>query len=363
MPWVTPSLEALRSLNRDNVTAQLRSGPMIPNSVLRVMSDSNAGVAYLTLLFINWLALQLLPDTAEKEWLDRFGSIWVGGRKPSTFASGIALLSGIAGAVVPAGTVLSAVGNAGAVGFQTTAPVTLGGGPTAVNIVAVAPGANGIPAGSVIGLSVALGGVNSQGTIAAMGDGSPQESDDELRVRVLDRIREPPMGGDAFDYVQWALAVPGVTRAWCAPNEMGIGTVVVRFMMDDLRADQGGFPTADDIAAVTAYLDTTRPVTVKDFWCVAPIPTPVDFTIRNLDPNTPETWQAIIASVNAMLLAKARPAYAVDGVLNPAQTIYAAWVSDAILKAAGVVSFDLAMSDAVMPDNGNMAVLGSVIHG
>jgi uncharacterized phage protein gp47/JayE len=66
--------------------------------------------------------------------------------------------------------------------------------------------------------------------------GTDQETDDELRLRVLTRIRQPPMGGDADDYVAWALAVPGVTRAWCSPLEMGIGTVTVRVMCDDLRA-------------------------------------------------------------------------------------------------------------------------------
>ena len=78
--------------------------------------------------------------------------------------------------------------------------------------------------------------------------GTDEETDEELRARVLRRIRQPPMGGDAYDYVAWALAVPGVTRAWCSPLEMGIGTVTVRFMMDDLRADNDGFPIADDIA-------------------------------------------------------------------------------------------------------------------
>jgi len=39
------------------------------------MADANAGLGYLTLLYIDWLAKQLLPDTAETEWLDRRGVI------------------------------------------------------------------------------------------------------------------------------------------------------------------------------------------------------------------------------------------------------------------------------------------------
>jgi len=46
-------------------------------------------------------------------------------------------------------------------------------------------------------------------------------------ARYIDLYRQPPQGGDLFDYIEWALEVPGVTRAWCNPLGMGTGTVVV----------------------------------------------------------------------------------------------------------------------------------------
>ena len=101
MSWSTPTLKALRALNRDNVTANLRSGPMIPNSVLRVMADSNAGLAYLTLLFIQWLSLQLLPDTAEDEWLIRWANIKGVPIGNASYASGTVTISGLEDTVVP----------------------------------------------------------------------------------------------------------------------------------------------------------------------------------------------------------------------------------------------------------------------
>ena len=70
MPWTTPPLDDVRKQNRDYITARLHSAAMVPNSVLRVLSDANAGLAFLVLLYIDWLALQLLPDTAETEWLE-----------------------------------------------------------------------------------------------------------------------------------------------------------------------------------------------------------------------------------------------------------------------------------------------------
>jgi uncharacterized phage protein gp47/JayE len=171
---------------------------------------------------------------------------------------------------------------------------------------------------------------------------------------VLLRIQQPPQGGDQTDYEQWALAVPGVTRAWCAPLEMGIGTVTVRFMCDDLRASNNGFPLLQDINAVSAYLDTVRPVAVKDIFVVAPIPQPINAQINLLNDDTSATRAAIEDSLNAMLLAQAAPG----------QTIFAAWKSAAILDAPGVISFDLQNTlDDVMQSPGNMGTLGDVIYG
>jgi uncharacterized phage protein gp47/JayE len=65
------------------------------------------------------------------------------------------------------------------------------------------------------------------------------ESVDSLRSRMLEKYAAPPQGGDLQDYVTWALEVPGVTRAW---SYGGSGTVVLYFMMDEVRADKDGFP-------------------------------------------------------------------------------------------------------------------------
>ena len=149
-----------------------------------------------------------------------------------------------------------------------------------------------------------------------------------------------------------ALAVPGVTRAWAAP-EQGTGTITIRFLMDDLRASDDGWPTPADVETVAAYIDSVRPVTVKDCYVLAPIKEFIDITIANLVPNTPEVQAAIEQSVRDMLFAKA----------SPGQTIYAAWVSYAIMEAAGVQSFQLVTTDDyVMPSLGHMAVLSTILY-
>ncbi len=53
------------------------------------------------------------------------------------------------------------------------------------------------------------------------------ETDGDYLARLLNRIQQPPAGGNANDYIQWALAVTNVQNAWCFPLAQGLGTVDV----------------------------------------------------------------------------------------------------------------------------------------
>jgi uncharacterized phage protein gp47/JayE len=351
MPWTTPTLDEVRKQNRDYITARLHSAAMIPNSVLRVLADANAGLAFLVLLYIDWLSRQLLPDTAETEWLDRHAEIWLpgAGRKPATFASGSGAVTGIGGTVLPQATQL--VGSAGVL-YETTEQIIVGTGATPVGIRAIDAGAAGnLDEGSSLAFVNALAGVDGIVTIVTMDGGVDMETDDELRERVLERIRQPPMGGAAYDYVAWAKQVPGVTRAWASP-EQGPGTMTVRFLMDDLRADDDGWPTPADIETVAAYIDLRRPVTVKDCYVMAPIKEFLDMTITDLVSDDEATRAAIEQSIQNMLYAQA----------SPGQTIYRSWVDEAISNAVGEDHHTLTFDDAVMPAPGYMALLGTILY-
>jgi len=357
MPWATPTLRDVRSIVRDRITGSLPGADAsVPNSVLRVLSDTQGGLCHLTLQYIDWLALQLLPDTAEKEWLDRHGDIWLNnadgstGRKVATLAEGQIEMTGIGGTVVPSGTrfVYSNVN------YEITSEVIIQpSSPTPAPVRALDAGVIGnIEAGTTISLITTVPGLDGSGTVIALDGGTDEESDDLLRVRVLERIRNPPMGGAAHDYVAWAKAVPGVTRAWAAA-EQGPGTITVRFLMDDLRADDDGWPTPGDIQTVHNYIDQMRPVTVMGCYVLAPIKQFIDITILDLVPNTTAAMGEIEANLREMLLLKA----------TPGATIYAAWISYAIMSAPSVQSFNLVTTnDHHMPSLGHMAVLGTIYY-
>lgn len=352
MPFALPDLPTVRRTNRDNLAAFLEGADAsVPNSALRVLSDMNAGGAFLNLKYLQWLARNFLPDTAEKGWLDRWAYILFGGRKAATFASGTITVTGTQGVRLPAGSVLA---TSDGIQYQTTAEVYLSATATPVAVTCLTAGAIGNrDQGALLSLTVAVSSVNAQATVVLIDGGADTESDDDLRVRILLRIRNPPMGGCATDYEQWTLSLPGVSRVWVAPMEMGIGTVTVRLACDQLRASNGGLPTADDLALAKAYLDTVRPVTVADLFVLAPIPQGIAPRILNLSNDTPSVRLAIEAALQAMLLEKAAPG----------QTIFACWISDAITGAVGDATFDLATGDFVMANAGAIASLRPVFGG
>jgi len=348
---------------RNDVTMALQGAVAYGNKVLRVMSDTMAGLASLVLKYIDWLALQLLPDTAETIWLDRHGQIWLvnadgsKGRKMASPARGTVTTTGTAGIIVP---VASQIGNINGALYETIEEITIGSGPTEVAILADTPGTIGnMVQGDTLSFVAQPAGVDSTVTVVTLTGGAETETDDDLRSRVLQRIQQPPMGGDASDYVQWAERLPMVTRAWCAPMEMGIGTITVRFMSDALRDYQGGFPTSDDVAAVAAYLDTVRPVSIKDIFVEAPIAEPINYSVE-LANDSLSLRAETEASVKDMLRKSAAPASSSGGNLIPATTIYAAWVSEAISRVTR--DFTLTMSDHPMPNDGCIAVLGTVTY-
>lgn len=355
MPWNTPTLAEVRRLARDLTVAYLPGADAnVPNTVLRVTSDTNAALAHENLLYLDWLALQIMIDTAEAEWLDRWAQIWLGGRKAATYASGTVLIPGIEGTVIPVATRMQ--GPSGAI-YETIEEVTLLSTPTTVSIHSVTEGdISNLETGTPLALIDAVSGADGTPTVVLLTGGADVEGTELLRARVLERIRKPPMGGSDYDYVAWAKEVPAVTRAWAAPLEMGIGTVTVRFMMDDLRANDNtsvdGFPLPEDVAIVESYLNSKRPVAVKDFFVEAPIPQPINMTISGLVNDTSAVRSAIRQNLHDML----------DERAEPGQKVFRSWVDEAISQAVGEDSHELTFSTTNMASNGHLAVLGTITY-
>ena len=234
-----------------------------------------------------WMARQVLPDTADPEYLERHAALRGITRKPAVAASGSVAATGAPGTVIPAG---EAVRHAATgLTFLTAEQAVIGAqGSALIAVLAAQPGVTPIYRDEPVLWVQAPDGVTSQALLTLSG-GQAAESDAELLARLLDYMRHPPGGGNASDYRQWALAVPGITRAWTFPNRRGLGTVDVAVLGPD------GFAAPAAIAAAQTVVDAKRPAACLDAWVCSPTPVAVNVTVAvRLDPT--QTTLAICAA-------------------------------------------------------------------
>jgi uncharacterized phage protein gp47/JayE len=354
MPFDRPTLPELRDRIRRDFNARLPGADaLLRQSNLRVIADVFAALSTLHYGYQEWLSHQLFPDTAETVFLERWASIWGLTRLPATAAVGALAVRGTAGAVVPAGGEWQRIDG---VRYQTADGVTIAADGTGT--VAVVAEQTGIVGNADVGTQVAtvtaMPGIVAQGTVADPGiaGGADQETDDQLRTRLLARIQTPPHGGSAADYVDWTLEVPGVTRVWVAPQEQGPGTVVVRFAMDDAAHAPDGIPTSADVALVQVHLDVVRPVTAEVI-VVAPIARPVDVTIATLTPDTPAVRTAVDAELRDTLFRNGAPG----------AVLYVSWLWEAVSLASGERHHRiLDPTGDVLLGGGELPVLGTITY-
>lgn len=346
--FARPTLAELINRTLADTTSRLSADELLRRADAEVLARVLAGASHGLYGYIDWLSRQILPDSSENEWLERHASLWLSeGRKPAAAATGAVSFTGSSGSVVPAGTVLT---TAAGIQVVTTADVTLAGGAgTAAAASVIAAAAGNLGAGTPLSLVSPVAGVQSAATVASGGltGGADIEDDEALRGRVIARIRQPPQGGCAYDYEAWTLQIEGVTRAWVYAQELGLGTVIVRFVRDD---DASLIPDAGEVAAVQAHIDALRPVTAQ-VTVVAPVAVPLDLTITGLVPDTAAVRAAIEAEVTDLLRREA----------VPGGTILISRLREAISIAAGEADHELTSPVAnVAHAAGELAVLGTI---
>lgn len=368
MPYARPSLTALRTQAMQDIAASGLTGAngFLRNSVLRVLAWVQAGMAHLHYGFLDWIAKESIPFTCDAEFLDGWAALKGVTRKAATAATGTWTGTGVNGSVLSAGIALI---RADQVQYVTTASATVLSGTVTVAIAAVVAGANGnADIATPLSLANTVTGINATGAAGtALTGGADIETDAALRTRMLQAYAAPSQGGAKADYVTWALQVAGVTRAWCNPNGLGVGTAVVYTMFDVTEAAYNGFPqgtngvaTAEtrgtvatgDQLAVANHIYPLRPVTAL-VYSYAPAPQALAFTVAGLNPNTAAMQTAVTAALTALLMEKASPL--ADTAIDQSDA------DAAILAVPGVVSFRVtAPSFPQTPTLGNIFTLGTV---
>jgi uncharacterized phage protein gp47/JayE len=345
MPYPVPTLESLRDqILADILEAALPGvGVLLPKSNLRYLAYALAGQALGEYDMISWASKQAVPYTCDGPFIDGWANFKGVYRKSATLASGTAQFTGTIGAVIPSGSVVQR-GD----GFQyvTTSVASFSGSTTTVSIQALSPGAQGnADSGISLSLTNPIPGVTSAGTASgALVGGTDMETDASLQARMLQAFANPPQGGSLTDHITWALACPGVTRAWAIGNLAGSGSVSVFPMMDVTEAAHNGFPqgtsggatnetriapATGDLLTVANFIYPLRPATAI-VYSVAPQAQPINMTIQYLDPNTTNIQTAIQAAISDLYLRIGTPL---------GMTLYPSDVNDAIAAVEGVQRF------------------------
>jgi len=295
MPFTRPTLQQLITRTEADLAARLGLGQLVPRGFLKAIARTHAGMVHGLYGYIDWQSLQVLPDTGDTATLERWANDLGVPRKSATFAGevlGNVTLTGTNGVDVDVGVIVQ---RADGERYSVKTLGTIAAGTVTVPVVALVAGQNGNSlAGAPITLSTPVTGVNAAGVVGPIDivGGADVETDEELLVRVLQRMQNPPQGGAEADYVRWALEVPGVTRAWCLREHFGIGTVGLTFAVDD--DPSGPIPSPAQVALVQAYIDdpTRRPVPAT-LTVFAPGAVTVNFVFSAITPATAEVKAAV----------------------------------------------------------------------
>src|SRR5688572_25946030 len=135
MPFARPTLQELIDRAAAEFDARIPGADSrLRRSILSVLARALAGAVYGLYGFLDFLARQLFPDTAEREFLDRWAGIWGVLRSAGAFAAGPVTVTGANGTAVPAG---AALVRADGVELEITSGATISSGTATVQVTAV----------------------------------------------------------------------------------------------------------------------------------------------------------------------------------------------------------------------------------
>jgi len=299
--------------------------------------------------YVAWVSRQILPTTCDDDVVHIHGEFWGIERRAAAIASGPVTFTGVNGAVVPAGTILR---RADGLEYTLNADVTISAGTGAGSVTASNAGtASNAVATTVLSLTVPVPGIQANITVATGGitGGVDIETIASWRARIIERVQNPPHGGNEDDYKTWAKEVPGVTRVWVHPKQMGIGTVLLHFVMDN-KPDTI-IPSGGEVTTVRNYvLRADKAPVTPDIYVEAPVPVAVDFTIK-IQPNTLEVQAAITEELKDFFQRESEP----GGALMHSR------IMEAISVAADEYNHELVSPDStVIRTFGQLSVLGDI---
>lgn len=251
-----PSLETIYKRMLADMQSRVTSNTRIFSaSILNILVIVFSGGMHLMYGYLQAIINNLFADTAILFFLKRIAALFGIKQKSAAFASGSVVFTGVATTVVPTGTEL--VSSAGLT-YVTTEEFTIGI-TSNVAIIAIEEGTES----NITTLFVTM--VNPEPDIddqvAVVGGeiagGSEEETVEELRLRLFQRLQNPPASGAASDYVRWALSITGVDKVWVkkGADYLGGGSVAIVPAKADLTSVGSVL-----IDTTQDYIDSVKPI-------------------------------------------------------------------------------------------------------
>lgn len=312
MPLTTPEYAVILAQARALFATQplqTKGGEFVTPSVVPIRSliGVTASViaqwAHSSHRHITQRASECVPSTAV-DLLDDWASVYDIPRLPASFAEGPVTFTGTIDSPVAAGTQVQeqATGTRFSVLIGGTIPAS---GALTLDVRADQTGPqSNLPKVTPLQLVAPVAGIDPQATAAEpFAGGADAESDEELRDRLLERLRRRASGSHELDYAAWAKEIPGVSRAWGLGNHFGPGTVGIAIVSDN--SDPIAPVSANLTADVQTLIDSRRPA-----GAVATVFSPalqaVDFDV-SLQPNSPDVQQSVEGALEDLILRDTSP--------------------------------------------------------
>lgn len=367
MPFERQSLAQLLTLVSANLESELPGySGYVKNTPEYALSVAMAGLMHGVHGHLSWLSKQVFADTAEGEYLARIAAIYGVDRIEGAKATGtITFYATKSGVVCPAGTVWVYPDGTRFIQNADETSTSLGGGLFGKSNVAVTAAEKGVSGNVYSNIEIKIESpqldLTGYGLTGSIGSGADDESDTALLSRLLLRLRTPTRGGSTTDYVQWALEVPGTTRAWARAHQFGMGTVGLCFVRDGDGSGSAIIPITGEVSAMQDYLDAKRPATAT-VTAFAPVNIPILMSL-SITPNTTAVQNAITSSLSDFFL---RESY-------PGAVIRLSKIAEAISSASGEVAHEISSItvNSVVNDpptditlaNDEIGILGAITFG
>ncbi|MES2613874.1 MAG: baseplate J/gp47 family protein [Bdellovibrionota bacterium] len=316
-------------------------------SVNKILSRVLAGSIHLVYGYIDFCMKQIIVDSASSEYLERWALVWGLKKKLPNKSEGVAEFRGNDDSKIRAFTQIQTSDN---FIFQTLFDAEIKDGFAQIKIQALIPCLKGNMKGGVsLNLVSPISGVQSVCVLDKNGtfNGADKESDNSLRDRVLDRIRNAPCAGNKKDYETWCLQVSGVTRAWCYPQYQTEGNVGLSFVRDN---DDTIIPNEAQLQEVFQTISNVMPCTaiLKVF---APTANKVDFKIKSNDVSS-EFQKQVSDQLKFLFF----------NIANPNSIIY---ISDILESLASIKTISrillVSPTQDIILDDKSVGIVGNVV--